>query len=109
MLISTVCLSVCVLSCVRLFVTPWTVACLGNPCNFPGNNTGLGFCFLLHGIFLTQGSNCLLNLLIGRGILYHCALWVAPISTVDILKQNNFSFRGSTKWLELQSIALKTC
>ena len=27
------------------------------PWNFPGKNTGAGCCFLLQGIFLTQGSN----------------------------------------------------
>ena len=53
------------LSCVRLFVTPWTVA-LQAPLsmNFPGKNTGVGCHFLLQGIFLTQGLNpCLLCLL----------------------------------------------
>ena len=56
---------VCVLrslSCVRLWdpmdpmdsETPWTVLCPGT---FPGKNTGMGWNFLLHGIFLTQGSN----------------------------------------------------
>ena len=33
--------------------------------NFPGKSTGVGFCFLLQGIFLTLGSNphllCLLH------------------------------------------------
>ena len=46
------------LSCVQLFVTPWTVAhqvlC---PRNSPGKNTGVGCHSLLQGIFLTQGSN----------------------------------------------------
>ena len=51
---------VCVLSCVRLFVTLWTVAL--RPWNFPGKNTRVGFHFLLQGIFPTQGSNlCLLH------------------------------------------------
>ena len=27
------------------------------PCNFPGKNTRMGCHFLLHGIFLTKGSN----------------------------------------------------
>ena len=44
---------VCVLSCVRLFVTPWIVACqaLPLPWNFPGKNTGVGCYFLVQGIF----------------------------------------------------------
>ena len=37
------------------------------PSDFPGNNNGVGCCFLLQGIFLTQGSNpCLLRLLCCR-------------------------------------------
>ena len=44
------------LSCVHLFVTPWTVALL-HPWNFPGKSTGVGCHFLLQGIFLTEGSN----------------------------------------------------
>ena len=48
------------LSHVRLFATPWTVACtrLLCPWDFPGKNTGVDCHFLLHRIFLTQGSNC---------------------------------------------------
>ena len=51
-----VCVSVCVLSCVQLFVTPWTVAHQA-PCpgDSPGKNTGVGCHFLLQGIFQTQG------------------------------------------------------
>ena len=47
------------LSRVRLFVTPWTVACsrLLRPRDFPGKSTGVGCHFLLQGIFPTQGSN----------------------------------------------------
>ena len=39
-------------------VTPWTVARQA-PCpwDFPGKNTGVGFHFLLQGLFPTQGSN----------------------------------------------------
>ena len=44
----------------------------------PGKNTGVGCYFLLQGIFLTQGSSpCLLQLLLGRQILYHCVTWEA--------------------------------
>ena len=43
------CMYMCVLSCVRLFVTPWTVAGLLCPWGFPGKNTGVGFHFLLQG------------------------------------------------------------
>ena len=45
------------LSHVRLFATPWTVACtrLLYPWDFLGKSTGVGCHFLLQGIFLTQG------------------------------------------------------
>ena len=58
------------LSHVRLFVTPWTVACtrLLCPWDFLGKNTGLGGHFLLQGIFSTQELNT--NLPYYRQILY---------------------------------------
>ena len=43
-----------------LTVTPWTVAYQASllcPWDSPGKNTGVGYHFLLQGIFLTQGSN----------------------------------------------------
>ena len=46
------------LSCVRLFVTPWTLAHQAPlSWDFPGKSTGVGCRFLLQGMFLTQGSN----------------------------------------------------
>ena len=59
------------LSCVRLFATPWTVACtrLLHPWDFLGKNTGVGCHFLLQGIFPTQGLNP--GLLHCRQKLYH--------------------------------------
>ena len=52
---------------VQLFVTLWTIACqapLACPWDSPSKNTGAGCCFLLQGIFPTQGSNLyLLHLL----------------------------------------------
>ena len=44
------------LNCVWLFATPWTVA-HQVPLDFPVKNTRVNCCFLLHGIFPTQGSN----------------------------------------------------
>ena len=47
---------VCMLSCVQLFVTPWTVpTSLLCPWNFPCKNTEVG-CRFFQGIFLTLGS-----------------------------------------------------
>ena len=46
-----------------LLVTPWTAAYQAPPSmgfsrrDFPGKNSGVGCHFLLHGIFLTRGSN----------------------------------------------------
>ena len=40
------------------FVTPWTIPSrLLCPWDFPDKKTGVGYHFLLQGIFLTQGSN----------------------------------------------------
>ena len=46
------------LSRVLLFVTPWTVAIQALlSVGFPSKNTGVGYYFLLQGIFPTQGSS----------------------------------------------------
>ena len=47
------------ISRVRLFATPWTVACtrLLHPWDYVAKSTGVGCHFLLQGIFPTQGSN----------------------------------------------------
>ena len=57
------------LSHVRLFVTPRTVAGLLCSWNSPGKNTGAGSHSLLQEVFPTQGSNP--ALLHCRWILYH--------------------------------------
>ena len=57
------------LSCIWLFVTPWTIVHQAPlSMEFPSKNTGVGCHPLLQGIFLTQGSN--LGLLHCRQILY---------------------------------------
>ena len=47
------------LSRARLFATPRIVACTKflHPWDFQGKSTGVGYHFLLQGIFPTQGSN----------------------------------------------------
>ena len=46
------------LSHVRLFVTPWTVTSKAPlSMGFPSKNIGVGYHFLLQGIFPTQGLN----------------------------------------------------
>ena len=51
----------CMLSCVQLFVAPWTIACqvfqFSVALNFPGKKTGVGWHFLSQGFLPTQGSN----------------------------------------------------
>ena len=61
-----------VFSCVWFFVTPWTVAHQAPLfIGFPRQDIGVGYYFLLQGIFPTQGSNPhLLCLLHCRKILY---------------------------------------
>ena len=61
-------------------VTLWTIACQAPlSLGFAGKSPGMGFHFLLQGIFLIHGSNpCLLQC---RQILYHWATnkWITPI------------------------------
>ena len=46
------------LSHIQLFVSLWTIVCQASlSVGFPRKNTGVGYHFLLQGIFLTQGSN----------------------------------------------------
>ena len=68
-------MSCAVLSCVRLFVTLWTVSPPGSSVHrdFPGKNTGVGCHALLHGIVSFQGSN--LGLPHCRCILYLLSHW----------------------------------
>ena len=69
------------LSCVQLFVTPWTVAPrFLSPWNSLGKNTGVGSHSLLQGIFSTQGSNP--GLLHCRQILYHLSHQGSPVSGI---------------------------
>ena len=70
-----VCVCVCVCSsCVRLFVTPWTVAArLLCAWDFPGKNIGVGCHFLLQGSSWRRDWThvpCT-----GRQVLYHHATW----------------------------------
>ena len=76
-----VCVCVCVcalqsLSHIWHFETPWTVACQAPvSMKFSRQEYWSGLCFLLQGIFMTQGLNPHLHC---RQILYHCATWKVP-------------------------------
>ena len=69
------------LSCVRLFVIPWTVASPDSSGHgdSPGKNTGVGCHALLQGIFLTQGLNPTLPHC--RWILYQPSYQGSPLSS----------------------------
>ena len=71
------------LSRVRLFATPWTVACtrLLHPWDFLDKSTGVGCHFLLQGIFPTQGSN--------PG-LPHCRQKLYHLSHQEAIKRSKF-------------------
>ena len=86
-----VCVCVLVLSCVPLFVTPWTVACqLHYLWDSPGKNAGVGCHPLLQGIFPTQWSNP--ALLHCRQILYHLSHQRSPaICLLLLLLLSRFS------------------
>ena len=74
------------LSYTRLFATPWTVTTrLFCPWDFLSKNTGVGWYFLLQGIFPTQGSNphllCLLPEQADSLTVNHLGSPVSHIST----------------------------
>ena len=76
----SVCVCVYTLSCVQLFLTPWTVAArFFCPWDSPSKNTRVGCHFLIQGIFLTHGSNP--SLPYSRQILYHRTAFEAMLST----------------------------
>ena len=79
--VSCVYVRVFLLSCVWLFLTPWTVACqIHLSMEFYLKNPGMGCHFLLQAIFPTQGLDPnLLRLLHCRRILYHWATREAPV------------------------------
>ena len=84
-----------------------------SPWDFPGKNTGVGCCFLLQGIFLTQGSN--LGLPHCRQTLYRlshqgstlthlkkilCSLSFSKIIVFKREKQN----RGPKQWSDHREV-----
>ena len=104
--------SVCILSHVRLFATPW-IAALQVPLSTgsSGKNTGVGCHALLQGLFPAQGLNLhFLHLLHCRGILYHWATGEAletvrrflflglQTQTTKRVFCFSFGFAGSSVW-----------
>ena len=78
------------------------------PWDFPGKNTGMGWQFLLQGLFPTQGLN--LRLLHDKQILYHwaireaCTLWYYEITNENLLCSRGtlLSAMWWPKWKEVQ-------
>ena len=96
------------LSCVRLCATLWTVARQAPLCQWDslGKNTGGGYHALLHGIFLTQGSN--MRLLRDRQLLY-CWLtctWTLPELVLGSWKLWEQVFKKIKSWRILGQILL---
>ena len=81
------------LSHARLFATPWIVACtkLLCPWDFQGKSTGVGYHFLLQGIFPTQGSNPGLSHC--RQTLYHLSHQRSPFYLSLLLFGTLFSWQ----------------
>ena len=84
-----VCVYVCVclsLSCIRFFVTPWTV--VRCPWNSPSKDTGVGRYSLLQGIFPIQGSNPVpvksLNCLVDRVPLQKAGISAPPAHLTNV-------------------------
>ena len=90
------------LSCVRLFVTPWT----NHSRNSPGQNTGVGSLPLLQGIFPIQESNW--SLLHFRQILYQLRYEGSP-STVVSSVQLSRSVVSDSLWPQGLQHARASC
>ena len=65
-------------------MTPWTVARFLCPWDFPGKNIGVGWHFLLQGIFPTQWLNP--HLLHCRWVLYHWTTSEAHVLSLPYVK-----------------------
>ena len=78
-----------------------------SPWDFPGKNTGVGYHFLLQGIFLTQGSNpcllCLLHWQVGSLPL------VPPLGTVITGSQNCTDFQPFNSFTTGKGCAHLSC
>ena len=93
---------VCVLSHVRLFVTPWTIVCQGPlSMEFSRQEYWSGLPFPTPMIFPTLVSNSrLLHLLQDRQILYHWAIWEAHHVRRCLPKSQKLGFFNNTSFME---------
>ena len=86
------------------FLTPWTAACQAPLfVGFPRQESWRDFHFLLHGIFLTQGSNS--SLLHCKQILYHWTTCEAPglgwMEWVSCSHIHRYSSTNTMKFLKI--------
>ena len=104
----------CMLNCVWLFATPWTIPTrLLCPWIFSIKNTGVGYHFLLQGVFPSQGLNLLSSILAGifitteppwnpRGLWYLKVIMLVVLERIRRLSQNWLRRRCQqgiwTKW-----------
>ena len=76
------------------------------PWKLPGKNTGRYCCFLLHGIFLTQGSSP--RLLHWQADSFHCASWEAHRRVLGAVNSLEGLGWGECLWnLSQSSICIK--
>ena len=62
------------------------------PRDSPGKNTGVGCCFLLQGIFLTQGSNPhLLSPALAGGFFTTSTTWESPCVIYNCIKYDDIN------------------
>ena len=86
------CVECCCCSVAKLCLTLFDLMECSTPApqgqrDFPGKNTGVGYHFLLQGIFPSQGWNP--SLLLGRKILYPWATWEAPVWNAIVENKTN--------------------
>ena len=89
------------LSCVRLFVTPWTAACQAPLSLTLDKNTGVGCHALIKGIFPTQESNP--GLPYCRRILYELSHKGSPIAAEVSMKCLGYCLVCSKNYITVHS------
>ena len=99
--------NVCMLSCVQLFVIPWTVACrLLCPWNFPGKNSEMGCHFLLHNC--TVGLNKFIYIGLAKKFVWICPFYLMK-NPSEIMKFQRIQYKclresGLTLWMEGRNV-----
>ena len=96
-------------SCVQLFVTEWIVTCQALcPWTFPSKNTGVGYHFLIQGIFPAQGLNLSLLRLLHWQADY-LSLSGMPSNQLTLWKQIQNLLQGISQVFSLKVSEKKLC